>query len=100
MIQQLNVKKQSYYHLCFIAVILSNHTLPSLYVSEVLSYRFKGDIMHCFTFSTQQSQLLQPFIARGCSQLVFYHRQFAKRTLRCVVVEHEIEKQPQSCRDV
>jgi len=60
----------------------------------------KGDITHYFAFSTQPNQLLQPFIAHTCSQHVFYHRQFAKRTLPHVVGDHGTEKQPQSYRDV
>jgi len=94
------VKKRFFYHISFIAVILSNHTFPSLCVSEVLNYRFKRDITHYFAFSTQQSQLLQPFIAQSCSQLVFYHRQLAKRTLPRAIGYHETEKQPQSYGDV
>jgi len=96
-IQWLNVKKQfSYCHFSFIAVIPSNHTLTSLYVSEVLNYRFKGDITHYFAASTQQSQLLQPFIAHSCLQHVFYHRQFVKRTLPRAVGDRESEKQSQT----
>jgi len=34
-----------------IAVILSKHTLPSLYVSAVLNYQFKGYIRHYIAFS-------------------------------------------------
>jgi len=77
--------------------------LSCFYASEVLTYKFKGNITHYFTlrFSTlSKASCCKRSLLIFVHNLFFYHRQFAKKSAPRAIGDYETEKQLQNYGDV